>query len=177
MLRSEPKLAALVDDTYVYSQRLITPSERGALAAMLPAYDAAMIPATESEINRMIGKLALGYPSAKVSDEEADARLELYAAALSDVPADILGRACMAALRTRTFFPSVAEIRQGCGEMVQRQWRASRIRYLIAVHDRDWKEPEPDIPLTPAEEAELDASLRKLGIVREVTETPRELAA
>src|SRR5690606_8658002 len=62
-LQSAPKLAALVDDTYVYSQRVPTPAERAQLADLLPAYERALAPASRSEINRMIGRLALGYPN------------------------------------------------------------------------------------------------------------------
>lgn len=176
VLQSEPKLAALVDDTYVYAQRPITPDERAQLAALIPVYESALIPASRSEINRMIGKLSLGYPSAKVSDEEADARLELYADALADIPADILGRACMAAVQTRKFFPSVAELREDCTGLALRQWRLARIKYLIAKHDAEYREPEAHEPLTPEQQAELAKSLRKLGIDPSPT-SPQDIAA
>ncbi len=153
-----------MDDTNVYAQRLITPEEKRTLESLLPRYDAAMIPAARADVERMVAKLTLAYPAAKVSDAEAGARLDLYADALADIPADILGNACMAALRTHKFFPSVSEIREGCGELFKRQWRAMRIRHLIAIHDRDWKEPETAPELTDEQRRDIARSMKKLGI-------------
>lgn len=150
-LQSDPQLARLVDDTHPHTQRVITAAERDRLAALLPFYEATLAPIERGEFDRMMGRLALGYPNAKVSDAEADERLALYAKALGDVPGDILGRAFLAAVQTQKFFPSIAELRAGCGEFALRQWRAARIRHLIAIHDA---EPPPDNePRCTAEDA------------------------
>ncbi|WCM27203.1 hypothetical protein NDN01_25005 [Sphingomonas sp. QA11] len=135
-----------------------TPEERSGLAALAVATEAALTPAAPREIRRMIGKLALGFPAGKASDLEAEARLELYAEGLGDIPADILGAACARALRECRFFPAVAEIRERCTGMAVRRWELSRIRMLIATHDRHWQPggPSPATePLTAAQRARL----------------------
>ena len=130
-----------------------TPAERGALAALAATAEAALAPAAPREIRRMIGKLALGFPAGKASDLEAEARLELYAEGLGDIPADILGAACAQALRECRFFPAVAEIRERCAGVAVRRWELSRIRTLIATHDRGWR-PEGE-PMTASQRVRL----------------------
>jgi hypothetical protein len=114
-----------------------TAAERGALAALAASTEAMLAPAAAREIRRMIGKLALGFPAGRASDLEAEGRLELYAEGLADVPADILGAACARALRECRFFPAVSEIRERCSGLAVRRWELSRIRTLIATHDRE----------------------------------------
>ncbi len=87
----------------------------------------------------MIGKLALGFPAGKASDQEAEARLELYAEGLGDIPADILGAACARALRECRFFPRSPRSASAAPAWRVRRWELSRIRTLIATHDRDWR--------------------------------------
>lgn len=151
-LSATPKLEKLVSEAPGFSH-VCTPDERAQLAAALPAYEAALEPASREGCRRAITKLALAYPSAKVSDAEAEARLELFADALSDVPGDVLGNACMAILRESRFFPSPAEIRAKCGGLAKRQWELSKMRALIATHDRLWRS-EP-APLSEADRAEV----------------------
>lgn len=148
----DPRLAALVAEAPAFSH-VCTRGERAALAGLADRVQAALVPAAPREIRRMIGKLALGFPAAKASDLEAEARLELYAEGLADIPADILGAACARALRECRFFPSVSEIRERCGALAVRRWEASRIRTLIATHDRDWRPEAP--PITAAQRARL----------------------
>ena len=150
----DPRLAALVAEAPAFSH-VCTPAERAALAELAAATEAALTPAAPREIRRMIGKLALGFPAAKASDLEAEARLELYAEGLADLPADILGGACARALRECRFFPSVSEIRERCGMLAVRRWELSRIRTLIATHDRGWR-PE-GAPMTETQRARLAA--------------------
>lgn len=132
----DPKLAMLVKEAPAFSH-VCTPEERSALAALAVAAEAALSPASPREIRRMIGKLALGFPAGKASELEAEARLELYAEGLGDIPADLLGAACIRVLRECRFFPSIAEIRERCAGVAVRHWEVSRIRTLIAAHDRD----------------------------------------
>lgn len=150
----DPKLAALVAEAPAFSH-VCTPAERAALAELAAATGAALTPASPREIRRMIGKLALGFPATKASDLEAEARLELYAEGLADLPADILGGACARALRECRFFPSVSEIRERCGMLAVRRWELSRIRTLIATHDRDWR--PAGAPMTEMQRARLAA--------------------
>jgi len=150
----DPKLAALVAEAAAFSH-VCTPAERAALAGIAAMAEAALAPAAPREIRRMIGKLALGFPAGKASDLEAGARLELYAEGLADMPADILGAACARALRECRFFPTVAELRERCAGLAVRRWELSRIRILIATHDRGWRPAGK--PITAAQRAQLPA--------------------
>jgi hypothetical protein len=144
-------------------QRVPDRAERADLVALVPHLETALAPATKADIRRMIAKLAMGFPNAHRSPaDETEARLELYAMALADIPADILGGACMEALRTHTFLPTPAEIRRLCRDPHRRAFRLSRAKYLIALHDQRNPTPVDDTPLTDAEREELDAILRRL---------------
>lgn len=151
-LSATPKLETLVTQAEGFSH-VCSPDERAALVALIPEYEAAMQPASRQGCRRAIAKLALAYPAAKVSDLEAEGRLEIYADALSDVPGDVLATACMAILRESKFFPAAAEIRAKCGGLARRQWELSKIRALVATHDRLWR-PEPE-PLSADDLAEV----------------------
>jgi hypothetical protein len=160
----KPRLAKLVDDFQPgIGQRLITPEERAELAALVPHLEAALQPADKTTVRRMIAKLALGFPNAnKGTADEVEARLELYAVALTDIPADVLGQACVEALKAYTFFPAPAEIRKLCRDPHRRAFRLSRAKHLIATHDREYRPQVEDKPLTDAERKELDDILRRL---------------
>lgn len=151
----------LVTEAPAFSH-VCSPADRSALAALATATEAALAPANPREIRRMIGKLALGFPAGKASDQEAEARLALYAEGLGDIPADILGAACARALRECRFFPSVAEIRERCTGVAVRRWELSRIRTLIATHDRDWR-PEGEPPETERMTAAQRARLAQIA--------------
>src|SRR6478735_11943289 len=75
----KPKLAKLVDEFQPgIGQRLPTPAEREELAALVPHYEASVIPADRSAIRRMITKLSFGFPNApKGTPDEIEARLEV----------------------------------------------------------------------------------------------------
>ena len=158
VLSSDPKLEQLVATAPAFSH-ICSPEERAALAALVPAYEEALQPASDKGRKRAIGKLALAFPASKVSDEEAEGRLELYSEALADVPADVLGEACMAVVREARFFPTPSEIRAKCGTLARRQWELSKIRGLIATHDRMWR-PEGE-PLTADQRAEMARLTRR----------------
>jgi hypothetical protein len=140
-LSETPKLEKLVKEAPSFSH-VCSPDERASLS-----------PASRQGCRRAIAKLAMAYPSAKVSDIEAEARLEIYADALDDVPGDVLAAACAAALRESRFFPTPAEIRERCGMLARRKWELSKIRALVATHDRMWR-PDP-APLSAEEAAEV----------------------
>lgn len=159
-LSATPRLEKLVATAETFRD-VCSPDEREQLAALIPAYEAALEPASREGCRRAIGKLALAYPVAKVSDAEAEARLELYADALSDLPGDVLAVACAALLRESKFFPTAAEIRAKCAPLARRQWELSKIRALIATHDRNWR-PEP-APLTDDERAEVAAIAKRFA--------------
>jgi hypothetical protein len=104
----------------------------------------------------------VAYPAAKASEVEAEARLELYADALDDIPADVLGAACASVLRTSKFFPAPSEIRERCAGLARRQWELSKIRALVATHDRNWR-PEPE-PLSDEDRAAVAAIVGRVGV-------------
>lgn len=165
LLLQNAELAKLVDDIQPgIDQRLPTPAERASLERLVPGYEAALTPATPEEIEEAVAMLSLAYPAMRASVSEAGARLELYTKALAHLPPDILEMACMAALRQCIFFPSVAEILARANGLALRQWRLQRIQYLIAKHDREWREPEPEERLTAEQREKVDAYLRRSGI-------------
>jgi hypothetical protein len=124
----------MIDDARAYpSLTTVVPADQ------LPAlrHAAALIteslePAPPHRIVTMVGKLAIAFPQQKLSDDEADVRIEQYTEGLDDIPIDILTDAYKTAIKTRTFFPTVAELRALCGELARRKWRLSRINSLIA---------------------------------------------
>lgn len=130
----------------------------------MPHYEASLVPASEMTIKRSIAMLSTGWPAARLSEEEAEARHMLYHAGLNDIPADLLSEACRQAVRTCKFFPSVAELRERCPELQMRKWRLWRIQFLIEDHDRNWREPEVYEPLSAEDQAKVDGFLRRAGI-------------
>lgn len=173
-------LAKLVDDTHPHFQRLITPAERAILADLVPQYQSALVPATPEYIGKSITMLSVAFPGGKSTDAEAQARHRLYRDGLADIPADVLAEACRDAIRTCQFFPTVKELRERCREAVMRGFRLSRIRHLIAKHDAEWREPEPEAPMTAEDEAEMQRLRRKFGLAGDKGPQPdseQEIAA
>lgn len=97
-------------------------------------------------MNAMMAKLAIGYPGQRVSDREADARLELYTEQLSDIPPDVLGMAFREAVRTIKFFPSIAEIRAIASKLpnprLEREWF---LQELLRRHAEPEEVREPNV--------------------------------
>ena len=85
-----------------------------------------------------MGKLALAYPAAKLSEGEARARALLYADMLGDIPPAILGAAFRKAAQTCRFFPSIAEIRGTARHaMAMQGYILARMKTLALRHDRE----------------------------------------
>lgn len=145
-------------------QRLPTPDERQRLAALVPQYERALNPAGRNAVEDSVAMLSMAYPALRADIDEADARLELYVQELGDLPADILDTACRASLRELTFFPSIAEIRKRANGFAQRQFRLMRIRHLIAKHDAEWRDPEPEPEMTAEDRAEMQRLRRKFSL-------------
>lgn len=164
-LSNDAALLKLVEDFQPgIGQRLATPDERQRLAALVPEYERALTPAGRNAVEDSVAMLSMAYPALRADIDEADARLELYVQELADLPADILNVACRAALRELTFFPSIAEIRKRATGFAQRQFRLMRLRHLIAKHDAEWRDPEPEAPMTAEDEAEMQRLRRKFGL-------------
>lgn len=110
-------------------------------------------------ISRMVTWLANGYPNSKVSDAEAEARLELYCEMLADIDSDLLGQAFREAVKTSKFFPSISEIRDIAAKLpaTERMVHAHRLRVLL---DRHAQGEEPAVvPVTPEEQAAIKAEV------------------
>jgi hypothetical protein len=143
-------------------QRVPTPAERAELAELLVRYDEALKPAAPHEIEQQIRILSCMFPVAKITPEEAEMRIAGYVVALSEVPLDVLIGAQVKAVRKHTFMPSAKELLDLCGELEVRRFRRFRVNYLILKHDREYRPPAEDRPLTDAERKELDDILRRL---------------
>lgn len=152
-----------MDDTHPNAQRLVNPEQRAQLAALVPAYEASLTAADSDAIALAIAEMSLAYPAQKVSADEMEKRLDLYAAGLSDLAPDVLARACAKAMQVCRFFPSIAEIREHAGEMSVRHFRLFRIKHLIAEHDRRWKAEQPAAPMSEADRAEYERIMKRMG--------------
>lgn len=149
----------------------ISDAEADECRSALAVYRAAPKTTPVRDIDRMMLKLALGYPNQRLSDSEAEGRMELYAEQLSDIPFDILALGFAAAVRTLKFFPTVAELREMAMSQPapRRRRRQHRIEILLAGHarrapaiDRDTVESGTIIP---AEEVEAtNVALGRLGL-------------
>lgn len=108
----------------------------------------------------MIGRLALATAQAKLSENEADERMDAYWLALHDIPLEDLRWAYAELVKTATFLPTPAEIRakaQYPGLM--RAFRRARAQMLLTKHDREWSEPVEYI--RPEEIEQVKAAVAK----------------
>lgn len=113
-------------------------------ASQLRAFAAEPEPelATRDQVEVMIAKLSMATAGAKVGDEEAKERLELYWLALSDMPVIDLRVAFTDLLRTAKFLPTPAEVRTAALKPgAQRKHAKSRAGHLAWLHDQEWREP------------------------------------
>lgn len=98
--------------------------------------------ATQDQVEVMIGKLAMATAQPKVSDAEARERIELYWRALRDIPLADLHAAFDHLLKTARFLPTPAEVRQAAAPSLNRRlWLKFRAKRLVALHEREWREP------------------------------------
>lgn len=103
--------------------------------------------ATETQVEVMIGKLALATAQAKISEKEADARHELYWLALNDIPVCDLRAAFTDLIRNSKFLPTPAEVRAAALiPGARRRYAKSRAKHLAWLHEREWTPPVEAIP-------------------------------
>lgn len=141
------------------SDLAVSGSIRSQLSAAIVDFEAANMPADPDEISRMIGKIAILFPNAKLSTSEAEAQNQLYVELLSDIPADILGGAFRKCAQTLKFFPTVAEIRSAAmPEMAMRSWRLMRMKALALKSEREPLQPAKVI-VTDEQRDEIKASI------------------
>lgn len=116
-------------------------------AAALAAFAAVAEPplATETEVETMVGKLAMATAQPKVSVAEAEERVAMYWLTLRDLPVADLRTAFLELLRTATFLPVPAEVRTAALKAgALRRYMKSRAGYLVRLHEREWK-PAGDV--------------------------------
>lgn len=113
-------------------------------AAMLSAFAEAPEPepADMSVVETMIGRLAMATAQAKISDDEAAARLDIYWLALRDIPTADLRAAYVELVRTAKFLPTPAEVRTAALKAGSaRRYAKSRARHLAWLHTKEWQPP------------------------------------
>lgn len=116
-------------------------------------------PATEDQVSTMIGKLAIATAQPKVSQTEAEARLEMYWLALRDMPVDDLRAAFLDLLRGCKFLPTPAEVRTAAlRHGAIRRHCKSRAAHLEWKHRIEWK-PQAE-HVAPAELQALLATVK-----------------
>ncbi len=118
------------------------PNTRAMIAASIPKYERASAGSSIHEVERLLTAMASAWPSSKISDAEANARLELFGPALADIPLDILKSALQDAVRTCTFFPSVKEIRDLAAPLKSRRaWELMALKYWAQKSDHPSPNP------------------------------------
>lgn len=141
---------------------VISDADAAHLPGLIDWYESGMAPSPSEEIRRMVTKIATLYPSAKISDQEAEMRMELYTELLADIPFDCLSAGFKAVAKSSRFFPSVAEIRERAEPMMyERRAKINGMRNLLRKHEKEWQSDAGDDVCTPEEAA---AIIKKFGI-------------
>lgn len=113
-------------------------------AAQLRAFAAEQEPelATRDQVDVMIGKLAIATAQPKITEAEANERLELYWLALNEIPVCDLRVAFTDLVKTATFLPTPAEVRAAAMRPgAKRRFAKSRARHLAWKHEQEWTPP------------------------------------
>lgn len=97
-------------------------------------------PATADERKAVLGQMLAMFPMGDTPDGVRRARWELYHKALSDIPADLLSLACERLIRTETFFPKPAQIRNAIqkefGQRIRDKTRLDALsRFGVTKHE------------------------------------------
>lgn len=101
---------------------------------------------TPYHINRMLTRIANMVPSPRLSDEEAEERMNTYRRALATHALPDLHAAFDQILRKCRFFPTVAEIEEIIAPIrARRMARVNRAQSLIMKHEREWSTPVADV--------------------------------
>lgn len=152
-----------MDDVSRYSgaTHIVTADEAAQLRVALAGLEQSVIPAPPERVEIMVGKLSIAFPRQNLSDAEAEVRLEQYVMGLDDIPLDLLDVAYRAAIKTRTFFPTVAELRALCTGFGMRHWRIARVRALLAAYERHEASGRPHPDTLPARHDAPDTGERR----------------
>jgi hypothetical protein len=127
-----------ISSPYAYLP-VIDDQQAEAAESLLAHFERGLEGSSEAEIERMIGKIALIYPSAKLTPAEAEMRLELYIELLRDLPFDCLSAGFREVAKASRFFPTVAEIRAAAEPLHRaRQAKFWALRSLLMKHRAEW---------------------------------------
>lgn len=119
----------------------VGPNTAGELRTFLDAQPSLDMP-TQDRIDTMIGKLAIATKERRLSVAENSERLDVYWRALRDLPMIDLARGYDDLIRTKTWMPTPAEVRAAAMVYTKgRSFKASRARYLLMLHERNWSPP------------------------------------
>ena len=144
---------------------LLPPGEIEQLKAVQRVYEDGLRPTPDETVARFVGALATAYPSHKISPGEAKAKTKLYVRGLHDIPQDALSKGFEDVMKTCTFFPSIAEIRQAAAShFEQRRIALLACRRLISKHEREYIAPDDDEPLQPDQVPDANRLMRRLGL-------------
>lgn len=146
----EPQLPDRLNDLLTSGESpVVGPNTAQALRDWLAGQPELPMP-TEEKVDSMIARLSLATAKRKLSEAEAKEVLPLYWRALRDIPLPDLAAGFDDLLRKSRFMPTPAEVRTACSiYTAKRGHRQSRARWLVFIHERDWREPVETIP--PAE--------------------------
>lgn len=91
---------------------------------------------TADDIATELAVLATVMPSPAQGDTEARVRAKVYQQHLSEIPPDILAHACEKFRETKTFFPTISEIKSvALPLLARRRAHYSRLHMLLVVAD------------------------------------------
>lgn len=100
------------ETTHWPSDLTVRKSVAEALPAIIARFRDGLEPHQPDAFEHAMLELSVVFPNSKASDAELRARLTAYAAALEDVPSDLLLKAARLAVRSCEFFPKPAELRK-----------------------------------------------------------------
>jgi hypothetical protein len=133
---------------------IITPEQRQAVPDALEAVRHSLIGSTLEQVEAVLGTISIALPK-RQNEIEAEAMVKIYAAALDDIPPDILQDAGIDAIKTLSFFPKVAELRKlASPELYRRKAMLHRIEQLAHKFDHEYRPPIDD-PVRPEDFAKL----------------------
>lgn len=143
------RLNALLDSG---DSPIVGPNTAGALRTWLDSQPE--LPCASPErIENMIARLAMATKERPLSRAENKVRIDLYCRVLRDVPLIDVVAGFDVLLARCTFMPTPAEVLGACmPSKAKREFRYSRARWLIWLHERDW---QPAVEMAAPEEVQI----------------------
>ena len=109
-----------------------------------------------TDINGLVLKLCTVLAAKKSTPQEAAVMQQAYQDGLADIPLPDLHSACDQLVKTATFMPKVAEIREASARTMHRRLaRQARCRMLVLRHEREWSPPGEMLTADEAQELRI----------------------